>query len=85
MLEIILGGIGILVLFLFTVYGLPKLGWRVRGRRFISAREKMNFCMENGLPTLPIRKLEKRKYLTLEGLKNWDELTEEDKFFLDIE
>lgn len=34
MFETILGAIFIIGLFVFTVYGLPKLGFRVRGKRF---------------------------------------------------
>lgn len=85
MFETILGGILVLALFLFTVYVLPKWGYNLSGKRFKSAKERMDFCRENGLPTLPIRKIEKRKYLTLEGLKDWDELSDDDKIRLNIE
>ncbi len=32
-IQIVLGGIFIIGLFLFTVYGLPKLGFKIRGKR----------------------------------------------------
>lgn len=35
MFETILGAIFILGLFLFTAYGLPKMGYRIRGKRLI--------------------------------------------------
>lgn len=38
MFEIILGAIFILGLFLFTVYGLPKLGYKIHKKRFIKNR-----------------------------------------------
>jgi len=38
MFETILGAIFILGLFLFTVYGLPKMGYRIRGKRFTKNR-----------------------------------------------
>lgn len=49
-------------------------------------RKKINIADKAGIP-LPdgIRKLEKRKYLTYDGLKNWDELTMQDKLALNIE
>lgn len=37
-----------------------------------------------GLPAMPFRKLEKRRYLTVDGFKNWDELTFDDKKNLNI-
>ena len=36
MLETILGAIFILGLFLFTVYRLPKMGYKVKGKRFVN-------------------------------------------------
>lgn len=33
MVETIIGAIFILSLFLFTAYGLPKLGYKIRGKR----------------------------------------------------
>ena len=35
MIETILGAIFIIGLFLFTIYGLPKMGYKVRGKRFV--------------------------------------------------
>lgn len=36
MFETILGAIFILGLFLFTAYGLPKMGYKVKGKRFVN-------------------------------------------------
>ena len=36
------------------------------------------------IPSPPIRKLEKREYLTYNDFKNYDELTDFDKFSLNI-
>lgn len=38
MFETILGAIFIIGLFVFTVYGLPKIGYRVIGKRFTKNR-----------------------------------------------
>ena len=47
-------------------------------------KRKLNKSLEMGIPTPPSKTLEKRKYLTLEGIKNFDELTEYDKYSLNI-
>lgn len=45
---------------------------------------KIKKSLELFLPTPAIRKIEKRRYLTLDGIKNWNELTEEDKYSLNL-
>ena len=42
MFETILGAIFILGLFLFTAYGLPKMGYRIRGREYIVILKPLN-------------------------------------------
>ena len=46
-------------------------------------KQRQSFMMGMKMP--PRKKLEKRKYLTLDGIKNWDELTMRDKISLNIE
>jgi len=54
MIETILGGIVVLALFLFTVYGLPKFGYRMRGKRIskiilLSGNSSIKYDAKDGI------------------------------------
>lgn len=63
MFETILGAIFIIGLFVFTVYGLPKLGFRIRGKRVMSNYIPKE-CAKNFHLTSTIFKLPKNTVLT---------------------
>jgi hypothetical protein len=51
--------------------------------KFKQRRKMKLFSIFPGFSNL--RQLEKRSYLTLEGIKNWDELSYRDMYWLNIE
>lgn len=66
-----------------------KLIWKIKDWFNPPTRQeliyrKLNKSREFGIPTPSPKYLQKRKYLTLDGIKNWDELTENDKYSLNI-
>jgi len=51
--------------------------------RFLQKR-KLKKSIALGLPFVPMRRLDKRKYLTMNGFKNHSELTLRDKLSLNV-